>query len=67
MDVIGDFDFMGDKDRIGLSGFGANAQVVQVSTESFEIRSADGSITQQFILQGYTGGGLVEGTDYFFG
>lgn len=66
VDVIGDWK-AGGADRIGIAGFGAGAQVVQVSTASFEIRSADMSITQQFILQGYPGGTLVEGADFFFG
>lgn len=67
VDVIGDFQANGDADRNGISGFGAGAQVVQVSQTSFQIRSADMLTTQQFILQGYSGGALVEGPDFFFG
>lgn len=68
VDVVADFADGGaaSGDRIGISGFGAGAQVVQVSTTSFEIRSADNSITQQFILQGHGGAELVEGDDYYF-
>lgn len=68
VDVVGDYEDGGTGvgDRIGIAGFGAGAQVVQVSTTSFEIRSADNSITQQFILQGHGGAALVEGDDYYF-
>lgn len=69
VDVIGDFSNgpPGSGDRIGISGFGAGAQVYQVSQESFEIRSADLSVTQQFILTGYTGiGDFTLNDDYYF-
>lgn len=66
-DVIGDFEGAGivGGDRIGISGFGAGAQVYQVSTTSFQIRSADNSIMQQFILQNHPGWALDPG-DYYF-
>lgn len=68
VDVIGDFEDGGPGagDRIGIAGFGAGAAVYQVSTTSFEIRSGDNSITQQFILQGHSGAALVEGDDFYF-
>lgn len=68
VDVIGDFEDRGPGigDRLGISGFGLSADVVQVSQTSFEIRSADGLTTQQFILQGHDGSGLIAGDDYYF-
>lgn len=68
VDVIGDFEDggLGSGDRIGIAGFGGGAQVAQVSQTSFEIRSADNSITQQFILIGHGGAELVEGEDFYF-
>lgn len=66
-DVVGDFQGAGAAggDRMGISGFGAGAKVYQVSQTSFEIRSADNSITQQFVLQGHDGSALDAG-DYYF-
>lgn len=66
-DVIGDFQgaSVAGGDRIGISGFGAGAQVHQTSQTSFEIRSADNSIVQQFVLQGHNGAALDTG-DYYF-
>lgn len=66
-DVIGDFQgaSVAGGDRIGIAGFGAGAAVYQVSTTSFEIRSADNSIVQQFVLQGHAGTALDAGDFYF--
>lgn len=66
-DVIGDFQGAGvaGGDRIGISGFGPGAAVYQVSQTSFEIRSADNSVIQQFVLQGHDGTALDAG-DYYF-
>lgn len=67
VDVIGDFEGAGaiGGDRIGIAGFGPGALVFQVSQTSFEIRSADNSIIQQFVLQGHDGTALDSG-DYYF-
>lgn len=67
VDVIGDFQGAGATggDRIGIAGFGAGAAVFQVSQTSFEIRSADNSITQQFVLQNHDGTTLDTGDFYF--
>ena len=65
-DVIGDF--TDGSDRIGLSGFGSyadGARVFQVSSTSYEVRSADQSIVQTFVLQNYAGDVLDTG-DYYF-
>lgn len=66
-DVIGDFQgaSVAGGDRIGIAGFGAGAAVFQVSQTSFEIRSADNSIVQQFVLQGHGGTALDAGDFYF--
>lgn len=66
-DVVGDFQGAGvaGGDRVGIAGFGPGAQVYQVSQTSFEIRSADNSIIQQFVLQGHDGTAL-NADDYYF-
>jgi len=69
VDVVGDFvnGIPGVGDRMAISGFGAGAAVYQVSQTSFKVRSADNSITQQFILNGYTGiGDFTLHDDYYF-
>ncbi|WP_370194082.1 M10 family metallopeptidase C-terminal domain-containing protein [Aurantimonas coralicida] len=67
VDIIGDFAGAGvaGGDRMSFGGFGAGATVTQVSQTSFQVASADGSVVQQFILQGHDGTAL-DSSDYYF-
>ena len=67
LDVIGDF--IDGQDRLGFSGFGTfdeGARVFQVSATSYRVDSADGNISQVFVLQNYTGTALDHVEDYYF-
>ncbi|EFL88102.1 calcium-binding protein [Ahrensia sp. R2A130] len=71
VDVIGDFTGAGvaGGDRLGFSAadFGRDGVVKQLSQTSFEVASADGSVTQQFILTNMEeGNGGLEPDDYYF-
>ncbi|EFL89547.1 CAP domain-containing protein [Ahrensia sp. R2A130] len=73
VDIIGDFS-KAEGDRIAFAGFNAATTTVhQVSVVSFEVRDASNGLVQQFQLfdayaaPTYSGGALIEGTDYYFG
>ena len=51
-------------DRMGFSGFGAGATVVQVGTSSYEVRDAGNVAQASFILEGVTTALTVD--DYYF-
>ena len=51
-------------DRMGLSGFGPGATVVQVSTNSYEVRDAGNVAQASFILEGVTT--ALTADDYYF-
>ena len=55
--------------RVGFSGFGTfdeGARVFQVSATSYRVDSADGNISQVFVLQNYAGAPLTHQDDYYF-